>query len=50
MAYLLSKIISNLTSNFSPGFQKMLSPEPKIGVAYKECVKKRERGVIKAKQ
>ena len=37
----LDIIIRNLTSNFSPGFQKMLSnssPEPKIGVAYKKCV------------
>ena len=37
----LDIIIRNLTSNFSPGFQKMLSnssPEPKIGVTYKKCV------------
>ena len=36
------KIISNHTSNFCPGSQKLLSnpsPEPKIGVAYKKkCV------------
>ena len=37
MSHLISGIISNLTSNFSPGFKKMLnnsSREPKIGIAY----------------
>ena len=41
MSHLVSKIISNLTSNFSPGFQKMLSnssPELKIEVAYKNGI------------
>ena len=40
------KFLSNLISNFMPGFRKMLSnssTEPKIGVAYKKCVFENEK-------